>query len=75
MVITPDDYADFKKHRVRLFNRLADELADKPFLYIGYSRQDSNFRSILADVHGEMNGDIPEGYALAPGKTPEDEAV
>lgn len=75
LVITPDDYADFKKHRVRLFNRLADELADKPFLYIGYSRQDSNFRSILADVHGEMNGDIPEGYALAPGKTPEDEAV
>lgn len=75
LVITPDDYAEFKKHRSRLFNRLADQLYDKPFLYLGYSRQDPNFRQILADVHSEMYTNIPEGYALAPGKTEEDEIV
>ena len=75
LIITPDDFAEFNKNRFRLFNRLADELADKPFLYLGYSRQDPNFRNILAEVHREMNGDMPEGYALLPGKTPEEEAV
>jgi len=75
LVITPDDYAEYRKHRARLFYRLADNLADKPFLYIGYGRQDSNFRTILAEVHSEMFGNIPEGYALSPNKTDEDDIV
>jgi tetratricopeptide (TPR) repeat protein len=75
LVITPDDYADYRRNRSRLFNRLADLLADKPFLYLGYGRQDSDFRQILADVHREMRGDVPEGYALSPGKNPEDDLV
>ncbi|RED37357.1 SIR2 family protein [Paenibacillus sp. VMFN-D1] len=69
LIITPDDYAEFRKYRARLFNRLADQLYDKPFLYLGYGRQDPNFRTILAEVHDQMRGDIPEGFALFPGKT------
>lgn len=75
LVITPDDYADYRRNRARLFNRLADLLYDRPFLYLGYGRQDSNFRDILADVYEEMKGQIPEGFALFPGKEPEDELV
>jgi len=75
LIITPDDYAGYRKHKARLFNRLADQLADKPFIYLGYGRQDPNFRTILADVHGEMYGNIPEGYALFPGMTEEDDIV
>lgn len=75
LVITPDDYADFLRNRFRLFNRLADQLSDRPFLYVGYGRQDPNFRSIMADVQREMQGTLPEGFALFPGKTDEDELV
>lgn len=75
LVITPDDYADFLRNRFRLFNRLADQLSDCPFLYLGYGRQDPNFRSIMADVQREMQGTLPEGFALFPGKTDEDDLV
>lgn len=75
LLITPDDYADYYVNRSRLFNRLADSLSDKPFLYLGYGRQDPNFRTILAHVHKEMNGDVPEGYALFPNKSEEDDLV
>ncbi|GAA3411235.1 SIR2 family protein [Paenibacillus hodogayensis] len=75
LVITPDDYADYRRNRARLFNRLADLLYDRPFLYLGYGRQDTNFRDILADVFEEMKGQVPEGFALFPGKLPEDDLV
>lgn len=75
LVITPDDFAEYRRNRHRLFNRLADHLSDRIFLYLGYGRNDSNFREILADVQREMRGDNPEGYALFPEASQEDELV
>lgn len=75
LIITPDDYAEYRKKRNRIYYRMSDDLGSRPFLYIGYGRQDVDFRDIMADVHSEMNGDIPEGYALFPGKKEEDDIL
>ncbi len=68
LVLTPQDYAGYKADRVRLFNRLQDDLSENTILFIGYSLADKDFHQLFFDVRGEMNiKDFPRCYAVAPG--------
>jgi tetratricopeptide (TPR) repeat protein len=69
LTLTTDDYAHATRIRRRLFNRLADSLADSTILYAGFGRDDQDFRTILqnlkeAFIHPE---DQRRTYALFPG--------
>src|SRR4030043_13224 len=47
LTLTSEDYAHAARIRRRLFNRLADSLADSTVLYTGFGRDDQDFRTIL----------------------------
>lgn len=69
LTLTSDDYAHATRTRSRLFNRLADSLADSTVLYVGFSRDDQDFREVMqklkeAFTHPE---DQRRTYALFPG--------
>ncbi len=50
LVLTQDDMAQVRETRLRLFNRLMEDVSDYTIVYLGFRRHDSDFRQILLDV-------------------------
>ncbi len=69
LVLTQDDFARVEASRQRLFNRLLDSVADRPVLYIGFSRRDPDFARVLAAVEQAIGNfaQLSRSYALQPG--------
>jgi cytochrome c-type biogenesis protein CcmH/NrfG len=71
LVLTQDDFARVHESRKRLLNRLVDDMSDYTIFYVGFGRQDQDFRRALRDVEqaaGELT-DLRRSYALQPGFT------
>lgn len=65
--ITKDDYDDFVNKKKYLSAKLLTYFAEHPLLFVGYSAEDPNIRSILADIDeilSEKNELIPNIYIL-----------
>ena len=50
LTLTTGDYGHAWEIRNRLFNRLADSLADSTVFYVGFGRDDNDFREILQNL-------------------------
>ena len=67
ILITDGDYARFGERRRMLFETLKQRFATSPFLYVGYSHQDSNWRTLQAEMRAEFQpGKPPRAYRVAP---------
>lgn len=67
IIITEDDYARFREKRDMLFKWLKLEFATSPFLYIGYSNSDNNWRALLEEIRAEFYpSSLPQSYRVSP---------
>lgn len=67
IVITRDDYDDFIKRKKYLSAKLLAFFAEHPLIFIGYSAEDPNIKTILADIDEILSEDgklIPNIYIL-----------
>lgn len=68
IVITEDDYAQFREKRRMLFELLKIQFATSTILYIGYSNQDPNWRAVLTELRAEFApSSPPPAFRIAPG--------
>lgn len=70
LVLTKDDYEDFKQNKKYLSAKLLTYLAEHPVLIAGYSARDPNIRQILSDldqVLSPVNGYADNIYLLTRG--------
>jgi len=68
LVLTQDDFAQARKVRQRLFARLIDDVSDYTVFYVGFRRNDVDFRQVLLEIE-EAAGHLTEirrSYALQP---------
>lgn len=72
LVLTPDDFARVYESRRRFFNRLLEDVSDYTIFYVGFGRNDQDFRQVLLDVEraaGQLT-DLRRSYALQPSYRP-----
>jgi len=50
LTLTHDDYANVRSNRLRLLNRLVEDLSDFTILYVGFARGDPDFAEIMSSV-------------------------
>jgi tetratricopeptide (TPR) repeat protein len=66
ILITLTDYANFRERRRMLFELLKSSFATAPFLYLGYSHADPNWRMVLNELQTEFApSDPPPSYRVA----------
>ena len=65
LVLSTEQYITHKKNRDRLFRKLEDLSRDYPFIFIGYSNQDHNIRTILKQLESLGDG-RPRSYMISP---------
>lgn len=76
IIITEDDYVQFRARRRMLFEMLKREFATSTFLYIGYSNRDPNWRLLLDEVRAEFYpSQTPVSYRIAPATDALDEEI
>ncbi|MDZ4379915.1 MAG: SIR2 family protein [Parvibaculum sp.] len=76
VIITENDYAEFRKQRQMMFEILKTEFATSPFLYIGYSNQDPNWAMLLEELRSEFYpSQLPQSYRVAPTTDALDEEI
>lgn len=66
LILTTDQYILHRKNRSRLFERIKELAYEYPFLFIGYSLQDSNIRAILLEIDAELGPDKQRSYFVSP---------
>jgi tetratricopeptide (TPR) repeat protein len=67
IVITDNDYALFREQRRMMFELLKKEFATSTILYIGYSNQDHNWKTVLSEMAQEFSPyPTPRAYRVAP---------
>jgi hypothetical protein len=66
LILSADQYITHKLNRERLFSKLLELAMDYPILFVGYSIQDPNIRSILKEIEGLKDG-RPRSYMVRPG--------
>ncbi|MEN5094736.1 SIR2 family protein [Pseudomonas protegens] len=67
IIITKDDYDDFIKRKKYLSAKLLAFFAEHPLIFIGYSAEDPNIKTILSDIDEILSEDgklIPNIYIL-----------
>jgi hypothetical protein len=73
ILITEDDYARFSERRRMLFELLKQRFATAPFLYVGYSMRDPNWRTLQSEMRAEFApARPPRSYRVAPTTDPLD---
>ena len=67
ILITEDDYARFREKRRMLFALLKAQFASSTILYVGYSNEDPNWRTVLEELKAEFAPSTPPvAYRVAP---------
>ena len=67
IIITENDYAEFRKQRQMMFEVLKVEFATSTFLYVRYSNQDPNRKMLLEELRSEFYpSQLPPSYRVAP---------
>ena len=76
IIITEDDYVQFRDRRRMLFEILKQEFATSTFLYVGYSNRDPNWRLLLDEIRAEFYPSQPPiSYRVAPSTDVLDEEI
>jgi len=76
IIVTENDYAEFRKQRQMMFEVLKLEFATSTFLYIGYSNQDQNLKMLLEELRSEFfPTQVPASYRVAPSTDPLDNEI
>ncbi len=76
IIITENDYAEFRKQRRMMFEVLKLEFATSTFLYVGYSNNDSNWKMLQEELRSEFYpSKLPASYRIAPSTEPIDEEI
>jgi tetratricopeptide (TPR) repeat protein len=76
IIVTENDYAEFRKQRQMMFEVLKLEFATSTFLYIGYSNQDPNWKMLLEELRSEFYpAQLPASYRVAPNTDPLDNEI
>jgi tetratricopeptide (TPR) repeat protein len=67
LILTKEDYRFYELHRVPLFKRLARDLQNRCFVFVGYSLVDPNFRAVLEDCRQQLGIEqLPRSYVIKP---------
>jgi hypothetical protein len=76
IIITENDYAEFRKQRQMMFEVLKLEFATSTFLYGGYSNEDPNWKMLLEELRSEFYpSPLPQSYRVALTTDPLDEEI
>lgn len=76
IIITQSDYAKFKERRRMLFELLKMEFTTSNVLYVGYSNNDPNWRTIRTEIESEFYpSKVPPSYRIAPNTDPLDTEI
>lgn len=65
LILSTDQYITHKENRDRLFSKLYELAMDYPILFIGYSNQDPNIRTILKEIE-VLKDAKPRSYMVKP---------
>jgi cold shock CspA family protein len=65
LILTPDQYRQYKAGRTRLFNTLKEWGSEHPIVFVGHSVQDPDIRAVLDEL-GELDKFRPRYYIVAP---------
>ena len=68
LILSTEQYITHRTNRERLFQNLETFSLDYPILFIGYSNQDSNIRTILKKLEAMKDG-RPRSYMVSPNFT------
>lgn len=67
IIITEKDYTKYKDRRKMMFNQLKIHIATSNILYIGYSNNDNNWKTIISEINEEFYpGEMPYSYRVDP---------
>lgn len=70
LILTTDQYIDYKKNRSHLFDRLEDFCKDNPVIFIGFSIADPDIRATMKLI-SQNTDNQPRHYLVAPHITDE----
>lgn len=65
LILSTEQYINYQSNRNRLFSKLLELASDYSILFVGYSHQDINIRTILQELTGLKDG-RPRSYILKP---------
>lgn len=65
LILTPDQYIDYKENRSRLFDRLKDDSYENPILFVGFSFADLDIRSAIKELD-RVGSARPRSYMVGP---------
>ncbi|MFZ0882324.1 MAG: SIR2 family protein, partial [Candidatus Acidiferrales bacterium] len=65
LILTPDQYLEYRLGRSRLFNTLREWGAEHIIVFVGHSVQDSDIRAVLLELK-ELGGYRPRYFIVAP---------
>jgi len=66
VLITLNDYANFRERRRMLFEVLKLSFATAPLLYVGYSNNDPNWRMVLSELQTELSpASMPPSFRVS----------
>lgn len=73
ILITENDYAEFRERRRMLFELLKRDMATHSIVYVGYSHRDPNWKMVLAELRSEFApSQIPPSFRICPDTDPLD---
>jgi tetratricopeptide (TPR) repeat protein len=76
LLITDEDYARFRDYRQMMFNIMKVSYATVPILYIGYSQDDPNWKTITHELRAEFApATPPPSFRVAPFTDPADKEI
>lgn len=65
LILTPDQYIDYRTNRSRLFERLKAESYENPILFIGFSFADLDIRNTIKELN-QLGDARPRSYMVGP---------
>ena len=76
IIITENDYINYRERRRMLFEQLKNHCATSPFLYLGYSNKDPNWKIIHNEITSEFfPSKLPHSYRVVPTRNEIDEEI
>jgi hypothetical protein len=76
ILVTESDYATFRKQREMMFALLKSEFATSNFLYVGYSNEDYNWKTLLEELRSEFYpSQLPQSFRISPDTDRLDEEI